>query len=252
MKLILIGAGRGSRLRPYTDNCHKCLVPVAGRPIVDWALHAFREVGVTDVIFVGGYRIDEIRQHHPEFTFIDNTDWENNNILSSLFYAEGEMDGPFMCAYADTIIVPALLEPLMSHPGDIVVSVDTAWNERHGSRPNPYDSHVEAVSVEGDRVTRFERIIPPGAALGEFTGVTRFTAKGSAAWRNAYHQAREKYAGKPFHHGKTFEKAYMVDLMLEMIDAEHIINHAAHHGGYIEIDTVEDYHLANDQWAANL
>ena len=252
MKLILIGAGRGSRLRPYTDDCHKCLVPVGGRPILDWALHAFAQVGVNDIVFVGGYRIDEIRQHHPEFTFVENADWENNNILASLFHAETEMDGPFMCAYADTIIVPELLEPLMTHPGDIVVSVDTAWNERHGSRPNPYDSHVEAVSAQGDHVTHFERVLPPGKALGEFTGVTKFSDKGSRDWRRAYHLAKEKYAGGPFHHGKTFEKAYLVDLLVEMIAAGHVINHASHHGGYIEIDTVEDYHLANDHWAANL
>ena len=51
MKAIVIGAGRGRRLSPYTDDRPKCLVPVKGRPILSWILDAFRSVGLKDIIF---------------------------------------------------------------------------------------------------------------------------------------------------------------------------------------------------------
>ena len=45
MKAIIIGAGRGSRLGPNTDDMPKALVPVMGRPMLDWVLEAFAEAG---------------------------------------------------------------------------------------------------------------------------------------------------------------------------------------------------------------
>jgi len=38
-----------------------------------------------DVVFICGYRADVIKQRYPEFTYVENRDWENNNILLSLF-----------------------------------------------------------------------------------------------------------------------------------------------------------------------
>ena len=36
MKIVLPVAGNGIRLRPYTENLPKCLLPVAGKTIIDW------------------------------------------------------------------------------------------------------------------------------------------------------------------------------------------------------------------------
>jgi choline kinase len=252
MKVLIIGAGRGRRLQPFTDDRPKCQVPIAGRPILDWILDAFRGVGLEDFVFIGGYRMDYIRQRYPELTFVENRDWEVNNILLSLFCAEPHMDGGFYTAYADTLLDSRLLRPLVESRDAIALSLDTSWNERHGSRPGAYDAHVEATDVEGDRVTRLRRIIPPGDALGEFTGVARFTAEGADVWRRAFHEACACYRGKPFHHAATFETAYMVDLLQELIDGGAHVGYAPSPGGYVEIDTVEDYELANGQWARGL
>ena len=252
MRVIIIGAGRGKRLRPYTDDCPKCLVPVQGRPILSWILGAFREAGLDDITFVGGYRFSDIQRAHPELHFVENDAWETNNILASLFYAEPQMEGGFICAYSDTILLPHLIQATLDTPGDIVLSVDTSWNERHSSRPTAYQDHVEGVYLDGERVRSIQRILPPGDAVGEFTGVARFTANGAARWRDAFHEAKQAYSGAPFHHGKTFEKAYLVDLIQEMIDAGADVRIAPVARGYIEIDTVEDYRLANAHWVDGL
>jgi choline kinase len=252
MKVLIIGAGRGRRLQPFTDDRPKCQVPIAGRPILDWILDAFRGVGLTDFVFIGGYRIDYIRERYPDLTFVENRNWETNNILLSLFCAEAHMSGGFYTTYADTLLDARLLRPLVDAPGAITLSVDTSWNERHGSRPGTYDAHVEASHVDGNRVTRLRRIIPPGDALGEFTGVARFTAEGAETWRWAFHDARARHRGKPFHHAATFETAYLVDLLQELIDRGTHVGYAPSPGGYVEIDTLEDYELANRLWAHGL
>src|SRR5262249_19735800 len=99
MKAIIIGAGRGRRLQHLTREQPKCLVPIAGRPILSWILDALRAGGVDDIVYIGGYLMEEVRRAHPEFRFIENRRWEENNILESRFCAESEMDGPFITSY---------------------------------------------------------------------------------------------------------------------------------------------------------
>src|SRR5438445_13589111 len=103
MKAIIIGAGRGSRLKSMTDNQPKCYATVGGTRILDWAIRAFDDAGLHDKVFIGGYQIDRIRTDYPQLTFRHNADWPNNNILASLFHAEQDMADGFVCAYSDIL-----------------------------------------------------------------------------------------------------------------------------------------------------
>ena len=63
MRPVIIGAGRGSRLEHLTEEIPKTLVPVMGRPMLDWVLEALGAAGFTrkDVVFICGYRAEVIR-----------------------------------------------------------------------------------------------------------------------------------------------------------------------------------------------
>ena len=52
MKAIILAGGYATRLRPLTDDLSKCLLPVAGRPMVDWILDRIRVVGEVDAVHV--------------------------------------------------------------------------------------------------------------------------------------------------------------------------------------------------------
>ncbi len=66
-----------------------------------------------------------MRADYPHFTFRHNADWENNNILLSLMYAEDLMDEPFMCTYSDMLFTADVVKRLLANPADIALSVDT-------------------------------------------------------------------------------------------------------------------------------
>ncbi|MFO7326200.1 MAG: nucleotidyltransferase family protein [Pseudomonadota bacterium] len=50
MKVMLLAAGRGERMRPLTDACPKPLLPVAGRPLIAWHLERLAAAGFTEVV----------------------------------------------------------------------------------------------------------------------------------------------------------------------------------------------------------
>lgn len=247
-KAIIIAAGRGRRLMPTTADTPKCYAEVHGRRLLDHALTAFRGAGITDICFIGGYQIEKVKRDYPQFTFRENAGWENNNILLSLMHAEDQMSDGFVCCYSDILFTSEVVQRVLQHPGDRVLSVDTQWLERYQHRTLHPPDDGEKVTVQNGAVTRVHRGIVPAQAHGEYTGIAKFTAAGAAKLRDAFHRAKESYAGKPFREAVVFEKAYLILLFQEMIEAGVTFGHADTPGSYMEVDTQEDFELARRFW----
>lgn len=250
MRAIIIGAGRGSRLMPTTADTPKCFAEVAERRLLDWAVDAFRQNGVDDIAFIGGYRIETVQEAYPELTYRHNTDWPNNNILASLLYAEDLMDEPFMCCYSDILFTPRIVADVMNSDADIALGVDDDWLVRYEHRTEHPSDDAEKVTVENGAVTRVHREIPEEHAHGEFIGLAKFSAAGAAALKQHYHQRREEFAGRPFREAKVFEKAYFIHLLQDMIEAGERMEHVDTPGGYIEVDTQQDFEYARQHWTS--
>lgn len=250
MQIIVIGAGRGARLMPTTADAPKCFAEVEGRRILDWGLESFRKNGLNNIAFIGGYRIEKVQADYPDLTFRNNSVWEQNNILASLFYAEDLMDDGFICCYSDILFTPAVVRGLHEHPADIALGVDTAWLHRYEHRSHHPSDDAEKVTVLNGAVTRVHRAIEEGDAYGEFIGVAKFSAAGARQLREAYHAARRRFAGQPYREAKVFEKAYFIHLLQEMIEQGAHMAHVDTPGGYIEVDTQQDFEYARQHWTA--
>ncbi len=248
MKVIVIGAGRGRRLMPTTADAPKCFAEVAGQRLIDWAVEAFNANGLTDICFIGGYRIDKVQAAFPRFTFRENAGWENNNILASLFCAEDLMDDGFICCYSDILFTADIAGRLAAAKDDMVLGVDTAWLGRYEGRTDHPPDDAEKVTSANSGVTRVHRQIPEAEAHGEFIGVAKFSAAGAARLRDHYHRARREFAGRPWREAAVFEKAYMILLFQEMIERGEQFTHIDTPGGYIEVDTQQDFEYARQHW----
>jgi choline kinase len=248
MRVIVIGAGRGRRLMPTTADAPKCFAEIAGRRMLDWALEAFRANGLDHVCFVGGYRIEKVKEEYPDFDFRHNADWERNNILASLFYAEDVMDGPFLCCYSDVLFTAEVVSRMVASEDDMVLGIDTAWLARYEHRSDHPPDDAEKVTVDAGRVTRVHRAIPVAEAYGEYIGVAKFSSEGAARLREYYHRSREQFAGRPWREARVFEKAYKILLFQQMIEAGERFAHVDTPGGYIEVDTLQDFEYARQHW----
>jgi choline kinase len=248
MRIIVIGAGRGRRLMPTTADTPKCFAEVGGRRLLDWALDAFRASGLTRVCFIGGYQIEKVRQDYPSFEFRHNVDWEHNNILASLFCASDLMDEPFICCYSDVLFTPDVVARLAAASDDMALGVDTQWLARYAERTEHPPDDAEKVAVADGRVTRISRRIPQEVAHGEYIGVAKFSAAGAARLREYYRRCQSEFAGRPWREARVFEKAYKILLFEEMIEANERFAHVDTPGGYIEVDTQQDFDYAKRHW----
>ena len=68
MKAMIFAAGLGTRLKPLTDTMPKALVPLAGKPLLQWQVEKLRDAGISDIIVnvhhFPDMIIDTIRRHN--------------------------------------------------------------------------------------------------------------------------------------------------------------------------------------------
>ena len=63
MKLIILAAGEGTRLRPHTLDKPKCMVPYNGKPIIDHIIETANACGLKDICIVSGYKEEVLKEH---------------------------------------------------------------------------------------------------------------------------------------------------------------------------------------------
>jgi choline kinase len=251
MKAILIAAGMGRRLSPYTDDRPKCLVEVQGRTLLARQLDSYRAVGVREFHIIRGYlghKLADSLRDEPGVHFIDNADFAQNNILASFMYAAKVMDQGFFCSYADIVYRPEVVAALAASQHELGLVVDPYWADTYEGRDAHPIAEAELTAVSGDRVTRVgKQAVPSQQARGEFIGLWRASPRAACALRELY-QRRLAELGPQGRYGRAprLQVAYLTDLFNDYIDqggAIHAVE-ISRPRSWREIDTVQDFERA--------
>jgi choline kinase len=243
VKAIIVAAGMGRRLAPYTDDRPKTLVEVNGRSILERQVDAYRAAGVDEIVIVRGYMKEKIVV--PGARTFDNDEYRDNNILVSLFYAEAAMAGGFLFSYSDIVFRPEVVRTVIDTEGDYALVIDRRWHEAYVGRKDHPVEEGEVARVEHGRVTLVgKKTMPAAEATGEFIGLARFSARAVEQLRERFHQRRSELAGQPYGRAPRFEVAYLTDLLNDLIESGEVMRPAFIDGGWREIDTVEDLERA--------
>jgi len=243
LKAIIVAAGPSSRLLPITNERPKCLLEVGGQTILERALGALRENGIESIVVVRGYHSNRI--NYPDVTYYQNPNFRNNNILASLFCAEREMTDDFIFSYSDILYSKEIVAKLLQSEADVAAIIDVDWAKHYEGRDQHPISDGELVKVEKGRVVKIGKdVVSSEEAHGEFIGLAKFTKSGAELMKAAYHRAAEENPNAPFHQAICLEKAYMTDMIQELVDNGLLVKSVDIAGGWMEIDTEQDLERA--------
>lgn len=252
-RAIIVAAGMGRRLSPYTDDRPKCLVPINGRPILAYQLDAYRAAGVREFTIVRGYLAqrltDALDAEAPGIRFVDNHDYQRNNILLSLLCAADAMDGGFLFSYADIVFRPEVVAQVAAAPGPLALVVDPFWARAYEGRSEHPVSEAELAAVSDGRVTAVgKRVVPAAEARGEFIGLMRVDAEGADLLRATFRRRRDELGlDGPYGRAPRLQVAYVTDLLNDLI-AQGVPIHSVEiqtPDAWREIDTVQDLERAH-------
>jgi choline kinase len=201
-KAIILSAGQGRRLLPYTANVPKCLVEVAGRTVLDWQLRALKAAGIGQVALVIGFEADKVEAHvaaHCPFgldvrTYFNPRFAEADNLISCLTVRD-EMNGDFLLLNGDTLFEATAITRLrQSERAPVSVAVATK---------DAYDADDMKVSCKGVLVTHIDKQVPADRIDGEAIGISLFRDRGP----QRFLEALEQIAGEPEAHRRWYLSA---------------------------------------------
>ncbi|MZE79832.1 sugar phosphate nucleotidyltransferase [Streptomyces xinghaiensis] len=198
---LVLAAGAGRRLRPYTDTLPKALVPVgpADNPeattVLDIALGNFAEVGLTEVAIVVGYRKEAVyerrealeKKYGVKITLIDNDKAEEWNNAYSLWCARDVLGQGVILANGDTVHPVSVEKTLLAARGQgqkIILALDTVKSLA--------DEEMKVITDPEKGVRRITKLMEPAEATGEYIGVTLIEAEAAAELADALKTTFEK------------------------------------------------------------
>ena len=158
------------------------------------------------------------------------------------------MEDGFVSSYTDIVYRGSAMKAAVDSPHDKVLVCDTDWRRRYIGRSRHPESDAEKMQATGSCVTDISRTIVSEEATGEFIGVAKFTSSGAKELIDAYEDAKvhcETLGDRPF------KQAYLIHLFQRMIHGGSAFHRVDTHGGYMELDTLEDLQLAEAWWAGN-
>jgi len=174
---IILAAGRGSRLRPYTDDRPKCLIEIDGRTLIERQIESLAECGVSDVVAVVGYQADLVRRVvGGRVRYIENSRYGDTNSLYSLWLATEELRDGALVINSDVLAAPLLFERLCRAGAADAVLVD---------RDQVCGVEEMRVTIRGGLVVDFGKNLPAARCHGENVGMVKFGAEGAGRLRES-------------------------------------------------------------------
>jgi choline kinase len=197
---LVLAAGAGRRLRPYTDTLPKALVPVdpAGEgttTVLDLTLGNFREVGLTDAAVVVGYRKEAVyerraaleKKYGVTLHLVDNDKAEEWNNAYSLWCARDVIKEGVILANGDTVHPVSVEQTLLEARGKgqrIILALDTVKKLA--------DEEMKVVVEPGKGMRRITKLMDPADATGEYIGVTLIEGEAAADLADALKATYER------------------------------------------------------------
>jgi glucose-1-phosphate thymidylyltransferase len=164
MKIILPVAGNGIRLRPYTENLPKCLLPVAGKTIIDWIVEDSLCLKPSEIFFITGYKaekMDEYLQGKPEWGKVRTVLQDNPQGLGeaiSLALPFVDDDEPLLIILGDTLF-EADLSILANADENILYTYKVEDPSRFGVAVTSPDGRIERLVEKPQEFVSDEAIV---------------------------------------------------------------------------------------------
>lgn len=165
MEAIIMAAGVGSRLGSTAEGMPKSYLELGGERLLARNIRLLREVGVSRIIIVVGYRHEEFERDFVagDVEFLYNPFYRTANVLSSYWIGCGALTDDFFYLHADTIFDPRVLEGLAKAEGDLLLACDRKKCEEEEMKYTTKDGNILALN----------KTMNPEDAEGEFLGLCR-------------------------------------------------------------------------------
>tara|TARA_B110001454_G_scaffold17661_1_gene15978 strand:+ start:1601 stop:2350 length:750 start_codon:yes stop_codon:yes gene_type:complete len=239
MNAIIIAAGSGKRISNDVKNMPKSMVEVNGRPIIEHQISVLNKAGINEIYVITGPYSEKFNIKNVKY--IKDKKYENHDILGSLMEARKYFEKNTLILYSDIIFELKIIEDIIKSKESISIAVDMNWRKKYEGRTEHSKSESENVELNNnnDIIKIKKNINNSKNNVGEFLGIIKFTNEGSKYFIKKYEDVLQNNKGL-FHEASSILKAYVTDMIQELIDSNIRIQPILISGKWCEIDTLQD------------
>ena len=240
MKIIIIAAGWAARLGKETIDIPKGLLKITKKSIIEMQLDLFQENHLSDITIITGPNKDKFK--FKNVNYIQNKDSKNQEVLCSLMKSKSIMNDEVLTSYSDIIFDASIFRSMLDFKGDIGIAVDLDWEKKYLTRTQHPKSEADNVLIENHKILKIKKNIKESKStqnLGEFIGLMKLSKKGAKIFVEKFNHLMESHKGK-FHNAPSLKKAYLTDMIQELVDSGILVEPIIINGKWYDIDTPED------------
>ena len=240
LKVIILAAGMGSRLKPLTNDKPKCMIKLLDETLIQRQIKIFHSCNINDITIVTGYKSEVI--DIPHVNYVKNENYEITNTNESLFCALEPSSEPVLVTYGDVVFEEKFVRQMLEITDGIRLAVNLNWKQYYENRFMHPISEAENVLVENGRIIQIKRNISKSLhnqQIGEFLGVVMLSSDHVKILLERYSNLKKSHRGT-FHNSPSLSKAYITDMLQEIINSGIKVYPVFTEGGCFEIDTPED------------
>ncbi|MBX7044464.1 MAG: phosphocholine cytidylyltransferase family protein [Ignavibacteria bacterium] len=239
MQAIILAAGLAKRLRPLTDVTPKCLLEVGGKNLLHRTMDNVIANGITDFIFVTGYKENMIKNYLNEnfanvnIKFISNHDFANNNNSYSLWMTKDLVKGDIILLDSDILFDKGIIKELLDAPREncLAVNFETELDEEQ----------IKVVLDEKKKILEISKVTDLKKSAGESIGIERF----SYDFMQELYKVLDRKIIKENIVNEFYEASFE-EVIWQENERNSIYAIDVSHYKCMEIDTVEDYERAKN------
>ena len=239
MNAIIIAAGSGKRISEDAKDLPKSLLMVNGKPIIVHQIQALKRVGIENIIVITGahgkkFEIENVR-------YVKDYCYNEHDILGSLMEAKDFLKNDVLVLYSDIIFESKILRQILDSKGDISIAIDMTWEKMYEGRTEHPKSEAENVQLsKAKKIIKIKKNIKnENNDVGEFLGIMKFSPYGSGVFVKQYEELRKTHVGT-FQQAPSILKAYLTDMIQELVDSQIDVEAVIISGKWCEIDTNQD------------
>ena len=245
MKVIILAAGTGSRLKDLTKTKPKCLVELLNKPILDYQLEILNKFDFSDIYLIGGYKKELIINRNIKI--LTNENYDTTNMVYTLFKAKElfQQSEDILISYGDIIYTKDVISNLLKSTGQISITVDTKWEDYWRSRmKNPLED-AETLKLDkqnnileiGNKATSYDEI------EAQYMGLIKVKSQIAKKLFGAWIKMRKEYN----YSKKSFNNMYMTTFIQNLVDKRIQVKAVKVKRGWVEIDKPDDISVA-ESW----
>lgn len=244
MKAVILAAGQGVRLMPLTADLPKCLVPLFGKPLLAHLVDTIRGAGIGDITIIAGYRHAQVAAAAPGCRIVLNENYAHTNMVTTLFCAVElfrDCADDLVVSYSDILYEPKVIEGVKNSDAPVAVAVNESWRALWQQRMSDPLADAETMKLDGGGLIRElgKKASSYDDVQGQYMGLFKVRGDHVPNLRAVY-EAMDVAA---IYDGQPFSKLYMTSFLQHLIDRGWPVRAVPVQGGWLEIDTVDDWQL---------